>query len=146
MKYYGTKNGSHFGFFSEEFEGAIQVSDKDWQFLQVEQSLGKKIVSDNISVFATNTPDKFYVNENGLWVERTEEEYLLFREENEKEKEIKSLKQKINELDKKRIRAVCEPSTKDETTGETWLDFYNSQIIELRNQITKLEGNNNENM
>lgn len=42
---------------------------------------------------------------------------------------------KIEELDKKRIRASLEPSVKDETTGQTWLEFYNTQITDLRSQI-----------
>lgn len=52
---------------------------------------------------------------------------------------IKTLQSKINNLDIKRIRAVCEPNIKDETTGETWLDYYNAQIIALRNELDELE-------
>ena len=39
----------------------------------------------------------------------------------------------------KRIRAICEPEIKDEETGETWLDYYNSQILSLREQIQQLK-------
>lgn len=42
---------------------------------------------------------------------------------------------KIEELDKKRVRASLEPSIKDEATGQTWLEFYNKQIADLRSQI-----------
>ena len=42
------------------------------------------------------------------------------------------------ELDSKRIRAICEPSIKDETTGETWLDYYNSQVKVLREELKNL--------
>lgn len=48
------------------------------------------------------------------------------------------LQSQIDELDKKRIRAIAEPSVKDESTGQTWLEHYNSQIADLREQISQL--------
>lgn len=42
------------------------------------------------------------------------------------------------ELDSKRIRAICEPSIKDELTGETWLDYYNNQVAVLREELKNL--------
>ena len=42
-------------------------------------------------------------------------------------------------MDKKRIRAICEPSVKDESTGETWLDYYNNQVVAIRVQIQELK-------
>lgn len=53
--------------------------------------------------------------------------------------EIQQLTQDIDKLDLKRIRAICEPSLKNEETGETWLDYYNSQILSLREQIQQLK-------
>ena len=57
-------------------------------------------------------------------------------------KEIKQRKAEIEsellELDSKRIRAICEPSIKDETTGETWLDYYNNQVAILREELKSL--------
>jgi len=53
--------------------------------------------------------------------------------------ELEELDIKLNEFDLKRIRAICEPSIKDETTGETWLDYYNAQIHEIRSQIQTLQ-------
>lgn len=55
--------------------------------------------------------------------------------------EIKAAKKtlfqfQIDELDKKRIRAIAEPNQKDENTS--WLDYYTSQIVDLREQIGKL--------
>lgn len=140
MKYYGTKNNLNYGFYSEPFEGAIELSEETWKILQVEQSLGKKIISDNKIVFSTNEPDKFYINDDGKWTQRTNDEFNTLIEERNKEQEIKTIKKQIEDLDKKRIRAICEPSIKDEITGETWLDFYNTQIIELRNKLTTLTG------
>ena len=59
-------------------------------------------------------------------------------EQKEINTEIQRLTEEIDELDLKRIRAVCEPSLKNEEKGETWLDYYNSQIQEKRLQIQEL--------
>ena len=56
----------------------------------------------------------------------------------EKNKKIQDLQLQISELDRKRIRAMCEPSIKDETTGQTWLEYYNLQVQDLRNQISEI--------
>lgn len=52
--------------------------------------------------------------------------------------EIQKYNKELEEIDKKRIRAICEPSIKNEETQETWLDFYNSQVVEIRNKIIEL--------
>lgn len=51
-------------------------------------------------------------------------------QEFEKEKQKTKIQQQIDELDKKRIRAVCEPSMK--TNSQSWLDYYNEEIKKLR--------------
>ncbi len=96
-------------------------------------------------MFSTDTPERFFINNSGLWQQKTEEEYTLELAEKEKKETISNIKKEIEDLDKKRIRAICEPEIKDEATGETWLDFYNKQIIELRNQLIELEGTKYEN-
>ena len=53
--------------------------------------------------------------------------------------QIKNYENKLEELDKKRVRAICEHSIKDEETQETWLDFYNSQVVEIREKILNLK-------
>ena len=64
----------------------------------------------------------------------------------ENEKQIYFIQERINKiysemaiLDNKRIRAVCEDEVKDEKTGETWLDYYNSQIYDLRIELASLQ-------
>ena len=54
------------------------------------------------------------------------------------EEEKTSIKSQLKELDGKRIRAICENEIKDETTGETWVEYYNSQVVELRKQLNNL--------
>lgn len=48
------------------------------------------------------------------------------------------LQSQIDELDKKRIRAGFEPSIKDVASGQTYLEYYTSQIQDLRAQIAEL--------
>lgn len=55
-----------------------------------------------------------------------------------KEKRIYEIKIALDELDKKRIRAMCEPALKDGEAGETWLEYYNKQISNLRKELTEL--------
>ena len=47
------------------------------------------------------------------------------------------IENELDQLDKKRIRAVCEPSLKDENI--TWLEYYNSQISKLRKELESLK-------
>lgn len=56
----------------------------------------------------------------------------------EKEAKIAEIAAKIDELDKKRIRAGFEPSIKNEASGQTWLEYYTLQIQNLRDQIIAL--------
>lgn len=58
--------------------------------------------------------------------------------EQEKVLQLANLQAQIDELDQKRIRAGFEPSVKDESTGQTWLDYYTLQIVNLREQISQL--------
>ena len=53
--------------------------------------------------------------------------------------QIEHLEDELAKLDLKRIRAICEPSVKDESTAETWLQYYNTQIQTLRSQIQELQ-------
>lgn len=46
--------------------------------------------------------------------------------------------EELQELDRKRVRAICEPSVKDNSTGETWLEYYNSQIDVLRQKLKEV--------
>jgi len=60
-------------------------------------------------------------------------------EEELKQREIVNIKSQLNALDLKRIRAMVEPCVKDELTGETWLEYYNSQVVKLREELKRLE-------
>lgn len=63
----------------------------------------------------------------------TTDELIIKQENLEK---IAVLQSQIDELDKKRIRALAEPSKKNET--KTWLEYYNEQIQALREEMAGL--------
>lgn len=48
------------------------------------------------------------------------------------------IRRELENLDGKRIRAVCENEIKNTETGETWLDFYNNQIFALRKELISI--------
>jgi len=79
-----------------------------------------------------------YIDNEIVNIARTQE-YQIIIALREKDAQKLSLEKQIEELDKKRIRAICEPSVKDKATGQTWLEYYNLQIKDLRNQIAELE-------
>lgn len=65
--------------------------------------------------------------------------YLAFTDEEAQKFITKKLIQgQIDKLDKQRIRAMAEPSIKDEETNQTWLEYYTQQIINLRTQIAEI--------
>lgn len=66
-------------------------------------------------------------------------QYEILKQKEYIKKQIEEIVEKLSILDSKRIRAVCEDEVKDEKTGETWLDFYNSQIYDLRIELNSLE-------
>lgn len=73
--------------------------------------------------------DKIIVNPN--WKKNQEKNNIYMQ--------IKNYEKELEELDKKRVRAICEPSIKDEDTQETWLGFYNSQVAEIRQKLNTLK-------
>ena len=95
--------------------------------------------------------ERFYDNVLSLPDDYEEEKYIVINDElvlnpdweeiqnqKAKEKEILETKTRLAEIDLKRIRAVCENEVKDESTGLTWLEYYNSQIKELRKYLETL--------
>lgn len=68
----------------------------------------------------------------------TQEEFFKRKNNEIIQSQINTIISQLNEYDFKRIRAMAEPSIKDETTGETWLDFYTKEIQKMRSEIAKL--------
>ena len=80
-----------------------------------------------------------YVYQEGNIIPNPNYEEVL--QERNKASQILTIKKQLDDLDKKRIRAICEPSEKE--AGVTWIDFYNSQVLSLRQQLTSLETGDN---
>jgi len=88
--------------------------------------------------YSTFDPEKYSVIEGVLTDISDTEEYKTKATEAEKNLKIIELTTQIEELDKKRIRAISEPALKDSESGQTWLEYYTQQIQTLRTQISSL--------
>ena len=71
------------------------------------------------------------------------DEKFFFKEDvqdilDERERQLRRMKveEELKFLDEKRIRAVCEPSMKDDDT--TWLEYYNQEVYKLREQLKNI--------
>lgn len=80
-----------------------------------------------------------YIYQEGNIIPNPNYEEVL--QERNRASQILTIKNQLEDLDKKRIRAICEPSEKE--AGVTWIDFYNSQVLSLRQQLTSLETGDN---
>lgn len=134
MKYYGTKNNKDYGFYLEKFDNSIEITDEYWNKLLKEQALGKIIIPFENNVIAVNETEYSY--ENDKWIKLSNEEANTKQLKIQNAIRENEILLQLEELDKKRIRAIAEPSLKDENT--TWLEYYNSQITELRKELAEI--------
>lgn len=134
MKYYGTKNNKDYGFYLEKFDNSIEITDEYWNELLKEQALGKIIIPFENNVIAID--EKEYSYENDKWIKLSNEEANTKQLKIQNAIRENEILLQLEELDKKRIRAIAEPSLKDENT--TWLEYYNSQVTELRKELAEI--------
>ena len=113
--------------FRSKGAGCARCLNKEIQNIEVTETLCSDYISDN----------EKYIYSNGEIVKNPNYEEI-FKKRKNSEKTSKII-EKLNELDSKRIRAVCENQIKDSQTGETWLEYYNSQANELRNELQAIE-------
>lgn len=85
--------------------------------------------------YETFDPDKYSVFDGVLTDISQSDEYKSKVAQKEKEKTLMGLRIQMEELDKKRIRAIAEPQLKDAQSGQTWLEYYTEQISSLRARI-----------
>ena len=104
--------------------------------LQLTDGVQNIEVSDNLYNAFAQDPDKYIFLDSEI-VENPE--YEILRQKKIMQKRMDEIKLELEDLDTKRIRAVCEDEIKNEKTGETWLDYYNSQIYDLRIEYKSLE-------
>lgn len=99
---------------------------------------GFQFITEKTAEELNATPDKFKVV-NGKLKKLTNAEYSELLRQKEIEQKKLDIEYQLKQLDEKRVRAICEPEIKDEITGETWLDYYNQQITELRAEYNNLQ-------
>ncbi len=68
---------------------------------------------------------------------RGTKEYEAEQAKIQKERRIEEIYTELAELDKKRIRAVCEPDDLRDD-GTPWLEYYNKKIFLLREELSSL--------
>lgn len=134
MKYYGTRNNKDYGFYEENFEGAIEITDEYWRELLIAQSKGKIIIPFENNVCAVNETD--FEFKNGCWTRLSEKESQSRQLTIQNAVRSEEIMRELDVLDRKRVRAIAEPALKDENI--TWLEFYNSKISELRQELASI--------
>lgn len=93
-------------------------------------------ISENLYNDFCNDPLKYtYVNNSII----ENQDYEFLKQEESEARRIEHIKLELNDIDSKRIRAVCENEVKDSETGQTWLEYYNEQAAELRESLNSLD-------
>lgn len=134
MKYYGTKNNKDYGFYEHNFENAVEITDEYWINLLSQQAEGKIIILYENKVMVVEENE--YELQNGLWTKLSNTESKTRQLTIQNAVRAEEILQELDILDQKRIRAIAEPSLKDENT--TWLEYYNTQIANLRDELAEI--------
>lgn len=101
---------------------------------QVTEDIENIKVSEDIYNAYLAEPEK-YIFENAKVI--VNPDYDVQQAQKEREARILQIKHELAELDTKRIRAMCEPSERDD--GQDWLEYYNEQAQALRAELQELE-------
>lgn len=99
---------------------------------------GFQYITEETAQELVQVPD-MYLTSNGVLEKLSECEYAKLIRQKAITKRKKQIENELKELDTKRVRAICEPEPKDAHSGETWLEYYNNQIFELRTEYTNLQ-------
>lgn len=89
-------------------------------------------------IFEANETDTLSMISGAYYEPKDNADWRAEKAEREKQRAISDIQMQIDVIDKKRVRALCEPQLKDSESGETWLDFYTGQVIVLRDKITEI--------
>lgn len=96
---------------------------------------------EGLEILETERP--LVLSEDGTYyVFADTDEYLQEQAIKAKQQRIDEIKAQLTELDQKRIRALCEPSTLTNESNQTWLEYYNNQVLQLREELQSLLGEN----
>jgi hypothetical protein len=94
---------------------------------QVSENVFNEFIEDNLK----------YIYQNGEIIENPN-----YEEEKQKvlnKLRINEIQSELDDLDAKRIRAICENEIKDSQSGETWLEYYNKEVRTLREELQELQ-------
>ena len=105
-------------------ENDIITQSANWKFDEKCLETEEEIVRNDLGKLMLKSDYDIYI---------TNPEYIAEQEAKAKEAKRIEIQKQIDELDKKRIRALAEGGEKE--TGLTWLEYYNKQISELRSLI-----------
>lgn len=139
MKYFGYKENIGYGFYDENFAGAIQLSDEEWQTLLTEQSAGKDIVMFDGKVFSSN-PNLYYLDLNGHYQKYSSEEIKEFEEINKVVTTTNQALSFLNDTDWKVTRhrdqqaQGIETSLTDEEYNQLLVDRQNARDSVIRGE------------
>lgn len=88
--------------------------------------------------YSTFDPEKYEI-QNGELIDISDTETYRIKIAKAEASLLKErLQAQLKEVDVKRVRAICEPQIKDSESGQTWLEYYTQQAIDLRTQIAAL--------
>lgn len=125
-----------------DFRGQLQVDIETKEVTTIDYvgsiKKGFQKASEKMAEDIKLNPEKYKKIKNSLVDISETDEYKNYIHEKETAIRKSEIEQELLELDNKRVRAICEPSIKDETTGETWLDYYNSEVARLREELKSL--------
>lgn len=120
----------------ENKQGYVAIFDGEkWDYIHdyrgeeiINPNTGESLICQNIG----ELPEEYVLYSEYVKTE----DYRIACKQCLREEKRKSLLLQIDELDKKRIRAISEPEQK--TNDITWLEYYTAQIIELRKQLQEV--------
>lgn len=95
MKYFGYKENIGYGFYDKNFEGAVSLTDTEWQNLLSQQSKNKQIVMFDGKIFATDS-NLYFLNSEGKYEKYTDEE---LKEQQEIKQVVQITNQSLQFLD-----------------------------------------------
>lgn len=125
-----------------DYRGQIQVEIETKEVSTIEYigsvKTGFQRIDEKTAIDIQTNPEKYKKVDFSLVDISNTKEYKNFLKEKEVAIRKSEIERELLELDSKRIRAICEPSIKDESTGETWLDYYNQKVTTLREELSNL--------
>ena len=116
------------------FKFAKILNDKTFEVSVVKDIADDEFIKINkyelLDVQQSDVDNNWYLAEK-CPMKTDEEKAELVRQER-----ISEIKEELVAIDLKRIRAMCEPSSK--TTSQSWLEYYNEQARTLRKELQTL--------